>query len=111
MPDPIFYIKQGDDTPTLDVQLQDEAGFPIDVTGATIVFYMRNKSTAAVKINGSAATILTGVRGEVRYSFSTSDTDTAAEYEAEFQVTFSGGTVGTFPNDGYITVQILDDIG
>lgn len=39
------------------------------------------------------------------------DTDTAGRFEAEFEVTYADGAVETFPNDGFIVVQIGPDIG
>lgn len=110
MANPTFFIKQNDDTPTLDVALQDDRGRPTDIASATIVFHMRNAADDTVKINGGTVTILSATRGEVRYSWSAANTDTAGNFEAEFQVTFSGGGVETFPNDGYITVIITDDV-
>ena len=110
MATPTFFIKQNDDRPTLDVALQDDRGRPTDISSATVVFHMRNTADDSVKINGSSVTILSATRGEVRYTFTTSNTDTAGNFQAEFQVTFSGGTIETFPNDGYIDVIITDDV-
>jgi hypothetical protein len=46
----------------------------------------------------------------VRYEWLAANTDTADEYEGEFQVTYANGKIQTFPNDGYIPVVITDDI-
>ena len=110
MANPTFFIKQNDDRPTLDVALQDDRGRPVNVASATIVFHMRNTADDSVKITSAAVTILSATRGEVRHTFTTTNTDTAGNFEAEFQVTFSGGTVQTFPNDGYIDIIITDDV-
>jgi hypothetical protein len=107
---PTFFIKRNDTSPSLNVALEDDVGRPIDVTGATIVFHMRNSADDSVKISGASATIVSATRGEVRYSFSATDSDTSGNFEAEFQVTFSGGAIETFPNDGYINVIITEDV-
>jgi hypothetical protein len=40
-----------------------------------------------------------------------SDTAEVGSYLAEFEVTYTDSTVETFPNDKYIRVEIIDDIG
>ena len=52
-----------------------------------------------------------GAARNVRYTFSATNTNTADEYEGEFEVTFSDGSIQTFPNRGYIPVVVQDDIG
>ena len=110
MANPTFFIKRNDDNPSLDVALQDDKGRPVNVTGATTVFHMRNAADDTVKVSSGTTSTLNATRGEVRYSWSTSDTDTAGNFEGEFQVTFSGGGVQTFPNDGYIDIIIFEDV-
>ena len=110
MPDPQFFIKRNDTIPYLDGALQDDRGRPVDLTGATVVFHMRDTADDSIKINASGVTILSATRGEVRYSWSATNTNTAGNYEGEFQVTFSGGNIHTFPNNGYINVIILEDV-
>jgi len=107
---PTFNIKQNDDRPLLDAFLRDDRDRPVDLTGATVLFHMRLATDNSVKINGGSVTVVAATAGSVRYTFTTSNTDTAGIYEAEFQVTFSDGTVQTFPNDGYITIVITDDV-
>ena len=107
---PTFYIKQNDTRPELDVFLRDDKDRTINVTGATVKFNMRNASDNVVKVDNGSVTTVSSTAGRVKYSFSTSDTDTAGNFDGEFQVTFVGGQVETFPNDGYIKVIITDDV-
>ena len=110
MATPTFYIKQNDTRPELDVFLRDDKDRTINVTGATVKFNMRNASDNTVKVNNGSVTTVSSTSGRVKYSFSASDTDTAGNFDGEFQVTFVGGQVETFPNDGFIKVIITDDV-
>ena len=38
------------------------------------------------------------------------DTNTADVYEGEFQVTYADSSIQTFPNDGYILIDVKDDV-
>jgi len=57
-----------------------------------------------------AATISDAVNGVVYYNWSTGDTDTIGSFEAEFEVTYVGGEIESFPNNRFIEVEITDDI-
>lgn len=104
-----FYIKQNDTSPAMLASLQDANSAAIDITGATVRFHMRLIGSTDVKIDASAV-ILNQLNGQVRYDWDASDTDTFGAYHAEFEVTFSDGSIETFPNDEYIRVEIIDDI-
>lgn len=103
-----FTLKQNDALPKIKADLKT-IGTPVDLTGATVKFCMRPKGNPTPKVNASA-TIVDATTGRVEYGWVTADTDTAGTYEAEFEVTFSGGSKQTFPTQGYIEVTIVDDI-
>lgn len=94
MPD--YYIKQNDTSPDLQVTLKDGDGEAVDVTSSTIVFTM--SAGGVVKVSEQSATIVTASSGVVKYEWAAGDTDTPGTYEGEFEVTFSGGKIQTFPN-------------
>ena len=110
MPEETFYIKQNDTASFLTRDLKDAFGAPVNVTGASVVFSMRVKPAGAIKVDGVDAVIVTAGTGRVRYEWIAANTNTADEYEGEFQVTYANGKIQTFPNDGYIPVVITDDI-
>jgi hypothetical protein len=90
--------------------LQDANGTAVNLTGASVSFHMRAVGSTQTKVD-SAATIVTAASGLVRYNWTAQNTNTVGSYQAEFQVTHADGSIETFPNDGYIPVQIIDDIG
>lgn len=97
-------IKKGDTRPTVKATLSSGS-----LASATVKFIMKNRDTGAVVINASA-TITDAPNGKVQYSWSAGQTATAGTFLAEFQVTFSGGLVETYPNSDYIIVNIVEDI-
>jgi len=103
-----FYMKQNDTQPRMLATLQDGDGAAINLTGASVRFHMRTLGGSTVV--DAAATIITAASGLVRYDWVAADTDTVGSYQAEFEVTYPDTTVETFPNSGYIRVEITDDI-
>lgn len=104
-----FYIKQNDTSPTMLATLQDADGNGVNVTGGTVRFHMRPIGSTTVTVD-QPAVIVTAIEGIVRYDWQAADTATVGAYQAEFEVTYAGASIETFPNDGYIRVEILDDI-
>lgn len=104
-----FYIKQNDTGPSMLVTLQDANDNGVDITGASVRFHLRPISSSTVKVD-QAATIVTAADGLVRYDWQAADTDTIGSYQAEFEVTYADASIETFPNDGYIRVEIISDI-
>lgn len=102
-----FTIKQNDTGPRLLFALSPS---DIDLTGATVRFSMRSRA-GTVRVNRAAAVIVTPTgTPTVAYDWQAADTAVAETCDAEFEVTYSGGTVETFPNSGFIAVVIADDI-
>lgn len=104
-----FNIKQNDTLPVITATLFDVNGSIVNLDGATVSFKMRQAGSTTAKVNASAA-VADAAKGKVTYSWSASDTDTVGEFEGEFQVTYSGGGIQTFPNNKYIEIEITDDI-
>jgi len=113
MPEETFYIKANDTASFITREIKDAFGAPVNVTGATVVFSMRVKPAGDMKITRQPGVVVTAGTGRVRYEWDSSagDTNTADEYEGEFQVTYANGKIQTFPNDGHIPIVITDDVG
>lgn len=99
MPAPDYYIKVGDTGLDLRGVVRDENGDPKDIAGATVRFHMRSlaglSKVAAAAINDQAGS----GTGAVKYSWAAADVDTPGLYVGEWQITYSGGDVQSFPND------------
>ena len=104
-----FYIKRNDTSPSMLATLQDANGDAVDITAASVRFHMWPISSKVVKVDADAV-IVTADQGLVRYDWQAADTATIGSYQAEFEVTYADTTVETFPNDGYIRVEIISDI-
>jgi hypothetical protein len=104
-----FYIKQNDTSPFLLATLKDGNGNLIDLTAASVRFHMRSVGASSATVD-AAAVVVDEDQGSVKYEWQAADTATSGTYEAEFEVTYSGGAIETFPNDGHIRVIITDDV-
>ena len=104
-----FYIKQNDTSPSIQGTVKDPDGVAVVVSGATVRFHMWGKYNKTAKVD-AAGSIVDGPNGVVKYDWSAADTDTTGTYSGEFEITFIDGSVQTYPNNGYITIKIKDDI-
>lgn len=105
----LFRIKRNDRTKTLLVQAADGKGAYLDLTGATIVFSMRALDSVTLKVNRQAATIVDAATGQMEYQWAAADVNASGFYAGEFEVTQGGKTL-TLPEDGYIRIEITDDL-
>ena len=105
-----FYIKQNDTVPSIRAELQNGNGDAVDLIDATVQFHMRAIGANQTTVD-AAAVVVSAASGIVQYNWIAADTDTIGSYQAEFEVTYPDGTIETFPNNGYIRVEIIDDIG
>jgi len=107
----IFEMSVGDTSPKLEVTCKTKAGVVIPVTGASeIRFIMLSQDKVTEKVNNIANTsIIDGANGIIDYTWQTGDTDTAGVYLSRFKVTFSDGSVETFPNAGRYIKTIIGE--
>ena len=113
-----FYIGQNDTASPLFETLEDETGAAVDIQGATINVTITPIAGGTPIVNGSANNLQVGdgsdgSRGEVSYGEGAhpwgAATATAGYYLYKWEVTYGGGTLQTFPNDGYRLLQITAD--
>ena len=98
---------QNDTLPVLEVTLNQD-GCPIDLTGCTVKFYMKNADSGAVKINGEEMDIVSAEDGTCRYNWTATDTNTVGDYLGEVEVTYPSGKIQTAYKQ--LVIIIRDDI-
>lgn len=100
-------IKRNDTKDNIKATLSNESG-PVDLTGATVRFLMSKRWT--VKVD-RPTDIKDAVNGVVWMVFEQGDTDETGLFFAEFEVTFPDARKETFPNDSFILIDIISDLG
>lgn len=101
-------IKRGDTRNCIKAVLKDATGNSVDLTGCDVNFYMVPLcGTTVIK---RAAHIEDAAAGEVWVVWAPGETNTSGIYQAEFKVVYPDGRVETFPSDGYISIQIMNDL-
>lgn len=105
-----FYIKQNDTAPAIRATLKDTDAVAIDLTDASVRFHMRRVGSTTTTTDGAAMIVGDATNGIVQYDWEAADTATVDTYHAEFEVTYSDGSIETFPNKSFITVEVTDDI-
>ncbi|MCU7521615.1 MAG: BppU family phage baseplate upper protein [Ignavibacteria bacterium] len=103
-----YTIKLHDTLPPMEATLKDNTGAAYNLTGAAVQIHLRCRNTGTV-VN-KAATITDAPNGVVSYTLATNDISAAGSYDVEWQVTFSGGAVLTFPNTGFLELSVLPDL-
>lgn len=105
----VHYMKQHDLLPQLQCGLLNGT-VPVDLTTAASVKFLMSNVIVGLVTN-AAASITTAATGQVAYTWVSGDTALAGVFKAEFEVTWSTGKKQTFPNDSYLQVKIVADLG
>ena len=104
-----FKIKRNDTRPAIEATISASASDTI----TTVEFHMAS-SDGTLKVAAGSGTIVQQASStqaaKVKYQWQTGDTDTDGKYNAEFEVTFSDGRVETYPNEGFLKVQVGPDL-
>lgn len=106
-----FTIKRNDRLPELEVICKDADGNVVDLTAADSAKFLMKATNGSTPKVDAAATITSPSAGRIKYSWAASDTDTAGTYNGEFEVSFPGPKLETFPNSEYIAITIVADLG
>lgn len=116
----IITIKRGDTYRLIRMRAAARAGNTLpSVTGSTAVMIVRDYDTddAGALMSGSVTVAASGDDVLVTYNWATGDTDAVADWDVEFEVTLSDGTIWTIPGSDrrgrpvYQRVMITQDLG
>lgn len=103
-------LKVNDLQPYYYARLKDVDGDDVDLSGASIVFSMKNIDSDTLKIDRASASLTNdGTDGKFHYEWQSGDTDTAGIYRIEFEISVSGGKF-TVPPDGKAIVVIRSSL-
>jgi len=101
-----FNLKQFDTSPSLTATLLGTDGkTPQDLTGATVRLSLKLTNGSGTLLGGPAV-VVDAANGVVRYDWQAIDVAAAGHYQAEWVVTFPGPREMTWPNDGYLRIEI-----
>ena len=101
-------LKRGDTRHAIRAVLKNTQGTPVNLSGCSVSFHMAPLGQPAVV--SREVDMHDALAGEVWVVWSPGETDVSGVYRAEFQVVYGDGRRETFPNDGYISIQILSDL-
>lgn len=102
-------IKRGDTRNCIKAVLKGANGSVVDLTGCAVRFLMAPFNR--LPTIDREAHIEDAGNGEVWMVWAPGETDAAGFYQAEFEVTYQDGKRETFPNNGYISLLIQNDLG
>ncbi len=114
MPEPDFTFKLGDTSSALYATLEDSAGDAVDIQAASVRFKMKPIDGGILTIDDVATNAQNGdgsdgTLGDTYYSWFIVPTE-AGFYLGEFEVTYVSGEIQTFPNGGYVLVNVLEEL-
>lgn len=107
-----FIMKRGDLRPNLPFQIfQADGETPLDLTTVeSISLAMRHKAGDPPLDFKKECVIADAENGLGYYEWVDGDTDTAGEYEYEFEIIWSDGDPQTVPVDSYFELVIIQDV-
>ncbi len=108
MAEPDITLGVGDTAPVFRATLNDPAGDPVDLTGATVTMKIRDVNHVAASRTVSV-TILDETDAEVGYDWVTADTETAGDYHMRIEALLASGKVMSWPNDRSWVLRVTPD--
>jgi hypothetical protein len=105
-----FTIKRHARRPYLRISVKDGSGDPFDLTGALNATFIMYDSLGVSKVSSPAVLPAPLTSGIVYYAWGPTDTNTAGEFRAEFDLVYAGGEKLTLPVKGNLSIRIYEDL-
>lgn len=107
-----YSVKAGDAGKRITATVTDADGSPTTIAGASVRFLMASARTGTQKVAAAAENYEdgAGTTGQVRYQWQADDLDAPDLYLAEWEITYAGGEIETFPSEGYSAVLVTGDL-
>lgn len=103
-----FVIKKNDRLPVVRAYLSDVNGY-VDLTNASVQFIYQDRRRLNPPTTGEA-TLIAASSGLVEFAWASGNVSSAGTYLAEWRVHFPNTKVLSFPNDGYISFEVIDTL-
>jgi len=106
-------LKVDDTEPNLSVELVKSNSVPKTLTGYDVSFKMREAGGDTLTVDDDTTgnvTVTDEDLGYVEYDWQPADTATSGTYECLFKIDDGSGSVISFPNQGFFTVQIEEGL-
>src|SRR5699024_10133144 len=97
-----IYLKRGDKGIGFKATLMNDGG-NVNLDNASVIFKMGRYK---IKVD-----VIDGVNGIVEVIFSKKHTSSYGVFKVEFEVLFKENIIESYPNNDYLTVNILKDMG
>ena len=81
---------------------------PMNLTGATVRMYIRAAGVATAPVATLTGTLTDAANGVVAFTFGSSTLSAAGTFDAEVEITFSGGGIQTIIH--FIKIKVRDQI-
>lgn len=101
-----FYIKQGDTSPSIQRSFDLAEGQTL--AGAVVRFKMMNSLTLAVVVDDICSP--DPANSTATYNWQAADTAEHGYFQAEWEITFAGGQIETYPNYEFDEIVISPEI-
>lgn len=112
--DPVFELKRHATRPYLRFKVtqidESDVESAFDFTGALTATFLLYDSDGVQKVSSGAIIESPKSSGVLRYMWQSSDTDTAGEFRAEFDVNYGGGVKLTLPLETHLMVRVYEDL-
>ncbi len=107
-------MKVGDNAGSIAITCEDDNEDAVSIENADVLFKL-GLISGGVTVQDAATNLQVGdgtdgSKGMVEYSWNIILPTEAGLYRGEFEVTYSNGHIQTFPNTGFISVNVTEDL-